>query len=90
LVAQDFNDSSDVFAFSFLYATLVAGNTAGERLILSWPAAPGQTYHVQYKDNLSDSNWQDVTEKVTITGNTAFLTDPEPVASRRFYRVVAD
>ena len=90
LVAQDFNSSSDVFAFSFLYATLVAGNTAGERPILSWPAAPGQTYHVQYKDNLSDSNWQEVAGKVTITGKTAFLTDPEPVARHRFYRVVAD
>ena len=90
LVAQDFNDSSDVFAFNFPYATLVTGNAPGGNPILSWPAISGQTYRVQYKNNLDDTNWQEVADTVTITGNTAHLTDLAPAAGQRFYRVITD
>ncbi|MBE0544767.1 MAG: PD40 domain-containing protein [Verrucomicrobia bacterium] len=90
LVAQDFNSSSDLFAFGLLYATIVPGNTTSEGSTISWPAFPGQTYRVQYKDNLDDPTWQDVTGTVTIVGNTGFLTDLAPAAGQRFYRVVTE
>jgi hypothetical protein len=90
LVPQDFNYSSDVFAFGFLYATVVAGNTPGEGPTLSWPAAPGQNYHVQFKNNLKDADWQQVTGNVTVSGNAGQLTDLAPSPGQRFYRVVAD
>jgi hypothetical protein len=90
LIAQDFNDRSDVFAFSFLYAALVAGKSPGEGPTLSWPALSGQSCRVQCKDNLDDATWQDVVGTVTITGNTGSLTDLAPAAGRRFYRVVTE
>jgi len=90
LVPQDFNHSSDVLAFWLLYATVVAGNTPGEGPTLNWPVTPGQTYHVQYKDHLTDADWQDVMGNVTITGNTGRLTDLAPSSGQRFYRVVTD
>lgn len=90
LVAQDFNSSSDVFAFGLLYVTIVPGESPGEGSTISWPAFPGQTYRVQYKDNLDAAIWQDVSGTVTIIGNTGFLTDLAPAAGQRFYRVLTD
>jgi Tol biopolymer transport system component len=90
LTAQDFNHGSDVFAFDFLYATIVLRDTPGEGPTIHWPATPGQTYHVQYKEDLNAGDWHDLTGTVTIIGNTGFATDLAPAAGRRFYRVVAD
>lgn len=90
LIAQDFNQSSDVFAFSFLYVTLNAGSTPGVGPTLSWPAEIGRTYHVRYKDSLDDPAWQDVSGTVTIVGSTGYLTDLAPGNGRRFYSVVGD
>jgi hypothetical protein len=90
MVAQDFNSGSDVFAFGLLYATIVPGDTPGEGSTISWPAVPGQTYRVQYKDSLGDATWQDVTGTVTTVGSAGFLTDLAPAAGQRFYRVVVE
>jgi Tol biopolymer transport system component len=90
LAAQDFNQSSDIFAFGLLYATIIPGDTPGEGSTISWPALPGQTYRVQYKDDLDAAIWQDVNGTVTIVGNTGFLTDLAPSAGQRFYRVTTD
>ena len=88
LVAQDFNHGSDVFALAFLYATIDPA-TSGHGPTLSWPARPGETYQVQFKDTLSDSVWQDVSGVVTTSGNLAQLTDLARSSAQRFYRVVA-
>lgn len=90
MVAQDFNSSSDVFGFWLLYATIVPGNTPGEGSTISWPAVPGQSYRVQYKENLDDATWRDVTGTVTIVGSAGFLTDPAPSIGQRFYRVLTE
>ena len=89
LSAQDFNQSGDVFGYSFLYLRLSASVTPGSGPTLSWPAAPGETYLAQYKNDLSDSSWLPVSGTVSIQGNRASLIDPTPAAGQRFYRVVA-
>jgi len=90
LVANDFNQSGDLFAFAFIYANVVPGATPGSGPTIDWPAVPEQGYRVEYKNHLTDSNWQEVTGTVTIVGNRGYLTDPAPPASgQRFYRVVA-
>ncbi|MDB6112114.1 MAG: hypothetical protein JWR69_3864 [Pedosphaera sp.] len=87
LIAQDFNHTSDLFAFAFLYATVVPGATPAQGPTISWPALPGMTYHVQYKDNLGDANWQEVNGSVTIIDGKGSLVDLAPGLSQRFYRV---
>jgi hypothetical protein len=89
LVPQDLNRSEDVFALGFLYATISPASTPGLGPTLTWPARPGETYHVQFKSTLSDTSWQDVTGTVAVTGNQASLTDQAPASGQRFYRVVA-
>jgi Tol biopolymer transport system component len=88
LVSLDFNQSQDVFALALLYASITASSTPGQGPTLSWPARPDETYHVQFKQNLSDSVWQEVNGTVSVTGNRASLTDLTPGTEQRFYRVV--
>jgi hypothetical protein len=54
---------------------------------LTWSAIPGTTYRVQFKADLSDTNWTDLAPDVTATGPTASLTD-SPGPTQRFYRIL--
>ena len=88
LVANDFNHAGALFVFNFLIASVVPGS-GGAGPTLTWPARPGETYSVEFKDNLNDAAWQPATGTVTINGNQAQLTDLAPSSSQRFYRIVA-
>jgi hypothetical protein len=56
---------------------------------LSWPAVPGAAYQVQFKNNLTDAYWQNLTNTVQISGGQASLMDLVPATGQRFYRLVA-
>jgi Tol biopolymer transport system component len=88
LVAVDFNQASDVFGYSLLYAQVNAG--AGGVLTVDWPAGPGQTFSVQYKNSLDDPLWQVFTGAVGTNGNRAYISDSTAGATARFYRIIAD
>jgi len=83
----DFNSSADVFVLSLLYATV---SLTLEGPTISWPTQPGETYHVQFKDSLSDANWQEVSGVITFTGERAQLTDLASSNGQRFYRIAAN
>lgn len=93
LAAQDFNQSGDIFALGLYSANpeppfnvTMLSPVSGYPL-MTWPAVPGRGYQVQFKNNLTDANWQSLTGNVTILGNDGFATDLAP-APQRFYRVV--
>lgn len=89
LTSADFNHNTDVFALALLYASITAG-LPGQGPTISWPTRPGETYHVQFKNTLTDPNWQEVVGIITINENWAQLTDQAPSAAQRYYRVVAN
>ena len=68
-------------------ATKDSGSAPGAAPTLTWPNRSGETYHVQFKNDLSEPAWQEVGGTVIITGNRASLTDPAPASGPRFYRV---
>ena len=97
LVAHDFNQNGDVFSLK-LYSSNAPPVFSCEILFvpardpsptISWPAASGKTYQVQFKNNLTDAFWQPVSGSVTINGNRGYAKDFSPSAGHRFYRVVA-
>jgi hypothetical protein len=51
----------------------------------SWNAVSGKTYYVQWKQQLGDSTWNDLTN-ITASGNSASFTEPLGQTGR-FYRV---
>jgi len=86
LVPLDFNQNSDLFAFSFLYVNILPGSSGS--IMLSWPYSPDHNYRVQFKNTANSLEWQDLAGTVTNSGNKAWLLDPA-VADKRFYRVLA-
>ncbi len=86
LMAGDFNQFNDVFAFAFLYAAATASNGTPT---INWPASADRTYSVQYKDDLSDPVWHPLSGTVTIVGNRGYLTDSTLASGHRFYRVAS-
>ncbi len=91
LFPQDFNQGSDLFAFS-LY-TLSSDPTFTVKIIppatLSWPIVSGKTYQVQFKNNLTDPYWQIVNGNVSLSDGQGQISDLAPASNQRFYRVIA-
>jgi hypothetical protein len=54
---------------------------------LVWSSLAGSTYRVQYRNNLDDVGWTDLTPDVTAGGATATKMDSVGSQSQRFYRV---
>ena len=97
LVAQDFNHSSDVFAFlpsssgsiPVFQVAVIAGTPPGPGYWFTWPILPGKSYRVQFKSSLSDANWQDFNGGITLIGRKGYFNDPVPGAPQKFYRIMA-
>ena len=87
LSSHDFNQSSDVFAFTFFYVTISNTNAPDQGPRLSWPATAGGNYRVQFTNKLPDGTWQDLNGTITNFANKAWLQDPAPAHGQRFYRV---
>lgn len=61
----------------------------GESTTVIWNAVEGKTYRVQYKDSLTESEWQWLSDEVVATSSRAAVVDDSVSDStRRFYRVV--
>jgi hypothetical protein len=59
------------------------------QVVVSWPAAPGRAYRVQFKDELTAGNWSDWNGLIAIAGRKASLLDTTAgSAPQRFYRII--
>jgi len=70
----------------FLRAIFPAGSVT-QYPVVSWPLAAGQTYGVQFKNNLTDPVWQNLSGNITFIGDTGYLNDQSPAPNQRFYRI---
>ena len=60
---------------------------SGTDVTLVWSSLAGQTYHLQYKTDLTVAGWTDVEGDVLATGATATKTVSVGTATHRFYRI---
>jgi hypothetical protein len=60
----------------------------GTNLLLNWPGAAGQTYQLEYKNNLTDPAWTPVGNPVRGTGGVLTLTNSFGAASQRYFRLL--
>ncbi|MDW8310935.1 MAG: hypothetical protein RMK20_16305, partial [Verrucomicrobiales bacterium] len=63
-----------------------AGTTNAQ---LSWSSVTGATYTVQYKSNLNQVGWLNLTTLVATGTNTTIVDNTFPVPPQRFYRIVS-
>jgi uncharacterized repeat protein (TIGR03803 family) len=57
-------------------------------LSLTWSAAVGQKYRLQYKSSLASTNWSYLGSLVTATGNSVTASDNLCTNAQKFYRAV--
>jgi Tol biopolymer transport system component len=95
LVENDFNQAIDLFSIrisSTNSASAPIGQIffipgAPQKPIITWPASSGQSYSVQFKNELTDTAWQTLSGVITIEGSKAYIVDTSPNPTHRFYRV---
>jgi hypothetical protein len=88
LVANDFNRVADAFGVRVLIRMQISPAVMpGATTTVAWQTVPARNYQVQYKDNLADAVWQNLSAPISCVGNEAYVTVPADHPSR-FYRVV--
>jgi hypothetical protein len=61
---------------------------SGNNLLLDWPTALGQSYQLEYKNNLTDPTWLPLGNPVPGTGNPVTTTNTLNTNSNCFFRLV--
>jgi hypothetical protein len=61
----------------------------GQPLTLTWVSVPGGGYQVQFKNNLTDPQWQPLDSPATVVGSQGQIIDFSPGPVSRFYRLVS-
>ena len=83
LTGTDPTDPASVFR-----AEMIGVAGSGQNSVIIWPLAPGKSYRIQFKNDLNDSNWQDLNGNITLVGNQGHATDLAPATGQRFYRII--
>jgi hypothetical protein len=73
---------------SVAFSILSAAQTGGNNLQITWSSISNSIYRVQYKTDLTLTNWISLTPDVIALDVTASFTDTNAVDSKRFYRVL--
>ncbi|HEX4122855.1 MAG TPA: hypothetical protein VH619_19745 [Verrucomicrobiae bacterium] len=75
----------------FQFTGLAFGITNGaatnaKAAVLTWAAGPGTGYQVQFKNNLTDPQWQNL-GGASVIGAQGQVIDLAPNGTQRFYRI---
>jgi hypothetical protein len=57
--------------------------------VITWTAIPGNTYRLQYTEDISQPEWLDATPDIVATDSSVTATNIVGDAPKRFYRVLA-
>ncbi len=88
LVTNDFNRVADAFAVRVLIRIQISAVVMpGKTTTLAWQTVPLRNYQVQFKENLTDAQWQNLPATISFVGNEGSVTVPAD-RPNRFYRVV--
>jgi hypothetical protein len=63
--------------------------TTNQGPTLTWASVPGTGYQVQFKNNLTDPQWQNLDGRATVVGSQGQITDLAPNPTQRFYRIIS-
>ena len=85
--AQGLGIDNFSFSASIPLPAPLSVQAAGTNLFLNWPGVAGQTYQLEYKNNLTDPTWTPSGNPVTGTGGTLTLTNNFGASAERFFRL---
>ena len=67
--------------------TVGAAHVSGNQFKLTFPTLSGQTYQIEFKDNLSATNWTPLGSPIIGTGASLNVTNSISVTPQRFFRL---
>jgi hypothetical protein len=67
--------------------TITSIALTNDTVTLTWTAIAGKSYRLQYRDDLANASWTDLTPDVTASGTTASGTNAVSAVANRYYRV---
>ncbi len=73
----------------YLPPQITGANVNGSQFTLSWQTVPGQTYQIEYKDDLTSPTWISSGSSLAGTGGTLSVTNDITQSAQRFFRIVA-
>jgi hypothetical protein len=59
----------------------------GTNLLVAWPGMAGQTYQLEYTDDLASPAWTPLGNPVTGTGNPVYTTNSFGASTHRYFRL---
>ena len=81
------NLSFSAWAAPVLTPVPLAPHVAGSNLVLSWASFAGQSYQIQFKNDLSDPFWQPLGDLILGTGSPISVTNDLSAPTQRFFRL---
>jgi len=95
IVTEFFNAGSnytfginDVSAVPFTSPQIQAVTLTNNSAVVSWQSIPGQSYLLQYKDDLVNGTWTTILPSVLATGASASATNGAIGPNQEYYRVM--
>ena len=85
--AQDLGIDNLSFSASVPLPVPMTIQPSGTNLWLTWPGVAGQSYQLEYKDDLTAPTWTPLGSPVTGTGGTLTTTNNFGAASQRYFRL---
>jgi hypothetical protein len=61
---------------------------ANNLAVITWTSSAGNSYRVQYVDDLTDTNWTDLEPDIPASGPSATATVPTGLLPQRFFRLL--
>ncbi len=75
------------FTVAVYFQPTIQSITATNGIVtLTWSALDGKSYRVQYKGDLNDARWSNLSPDVTAIGGSASMTN-SPASAPTFYRI---
>jgi Tol biopolymer transport system component len=85
---QEYLAGTDPTNFNSVLALQVSPVTVASNTVsLTWPAVPGKSYQVQYKNDLNASNWTNYSGSISLISRQGVIAVPASQATR-FFRAV--
>jgi hypothetical protein len=70
------------------FSPQAAASPGSNQITITWQAVPGRSYTVQYTDDLSQENWNDLGGAMVNGSSAAFTDTLAGTSNQRFYRVM--
>jgi hypothetical protein len=90
---QESNEGNNLFTLNYSVLSVPPPQfwqvtTAGTAINFQFAAYPGKQYQVQFKNNLTDTNWAALGQSVTANTTNVAGSDTNTGSAQRFYRVL--